>query len=82
MTLAIASYALATRWDKSRSTDVSELDFGPGDVAGMDTNQISAFFPLHHDFTVQLSRVALTRLVPPSLPLPSQSSSSNAFNRN
>ncbi|KAH0838779.1 hypothetical protein J3R83DRAFT_7155 [Lanmaoa asiatica] len=43
MTLALPSYALATRWDESRSTDVSELDFGPGDVAGMDTNQIIVF---------------------------------------
>lgn len=45
-TLAKASYALAAQWDTSRSKDVSELDFKPDDVAGMDTNQISTFlFP-------------------------------------
>ncbi|KAF8139623.1 peptidase family M1-domain-containing protein [Boletus edulis] len=42
-TLATASYALASRWDKSRSTDVSQLDFSPGDVEGIDTNQIIVF---------------------------------------
>ncbi|KAI9453943.1 peptidase family M1-domain-containing protein [Boletus coccyginus] len=42
-TLATASYALASRWDKSRSTDVSKLDFGLADLAGMDTNQIIVF---------------------------------------
>lgn len=66
MTLASASYALATRWDESRTTDVSELDFGPGDTAGMDTNQISGFFPF-------LPSLALTRAP--------QSCSSNAFNQ-
>lgn len=40
-TLASASYTLASRWDKARSTDVSELDFEPGDLSTMDTNQIS-----------------------------------------
>ncbi|KAN0101130.1 Peptidase family M1 domain containing protein [Tylopilus felleus] len=42
-TLAKASYALAAQWDTSRSKDVSELDFKPDDVAGMDTNQIIVF---------------------------------------
>jgi len=41
--LAAASWTLAARWDESRSTDVSELDFGPADVKGMDTNQIIVF---------------------------------------
>ncbi|KAG9310384.1 peptidase family M1-domain-containing protein [Chiua virens] len=42
-TLASAAYALAVRWDTARVTPVSELNFGPGDVANMDTNQIIVF---------------------------------------
>ncbi|KAF9221293.1 hypothetical protein BS17DRAFT_845564 [Gyrodon lividus] len=43
MTLAFESYALAQRWDKSRATEVSKLDFGPSDLNNMDANQIIVF---------------------------------------
>ncbi|KAH7884099.1 hypothetical protein F5I97DRAFT_1930308 [Phlebopus sp. FC_14] len=43
MTLAHQAYALAQRWDKSRTTDVSELTFKKTDLDGMDANQISVF---------------------------------------
>jgi len=43
MTLAFESYALAQRWNKSRSTDVSKLDFGASDLKNMDANQIIVF---------------------------------------
>lgn len=43
LTLAEASYALAKRWEDSRSTAISELDFGAGDLKHFDSNQIIVF---------------------------------------
>ncbi|KAH7920495.1 hypothetical protein BV22DRAFT_1114838 [Leucogyrophana mollusca] len=44
LSLATQAYALAERWDASRSTsDPSKLDFTAHDLAEMDTNQIIAF---------------------------------------
>lgn len=44
MSLAKQAYALAEKWDASRSTeDVSQLDFKESDLNGLDSNQISAY---------------------------------------
>lgn len=40
--LAETVYALADRWNNSRTvTDVSQLNFSESDLEGLDTNQIS-----------------------------------------
>ncbi|KAF5361641.1 hypothetical protein D9758_007285 [Tetrapyrgos nigripes] len=41
--LAKAAYELATRWDASRSTDVSKLEFKENDLDSFDSNQKVAF---------------------------------------
>ncbi|OCH94213.1 metalloprotease [Obba rivulosa] len=43
MTLAKQAYALAEKWDASRSSDVSQLDFKGSDVDGLTTNQQIVF---------------------------------------
>lgn len=46
--LAETVYALADRWNTSRTiTDVSQLDFSESDLEGLDTNQISQY-PAYH----------------------------------
>lgn len=54
LSLAEASYALAKRWDSSRDTAVSQLDFDSKDLKNFDSNQISKslycqlFHTAHH----------------------------------
>lgn len=44
LTLAEAAYALAERWDASRKTIVSKLDFNESDLKDFDSNQISEHY--------------------------------------
>lgn len=41
LSLAETAYALAKRWDSSRGTTISQLDFNAKDLENFDTNQIS-----------------------------------------
>ncbi|KZP30333.1 hypothetical protein FIBSPDRAFT_850643 [Athelia psychrophila] len=43
LSLAETAYALAKRWDSSRGTTISQLDFNAKDLENFDTNQIIVF---------------------------------------
>ena len=45
LTLAQHAYALAGKWDASRSQDVAKLDFKTSDLDSFDSNQKGTRFP-------------------------------------